>query len=364
MENGIDNLKLETGDENMSKSGNILRRNKTIYYLCKSLKHINDKKYIEEFLGQEGDPLLWKFHTYGNKNFTKIIYIVTENGNGWGFFAEFRAMLTKLKFANRYGMIPYMRWGKGFLYYEPEPVNGTLNAYEYFFDQPSIKSIGEVNESRMVMESKPSQAHMIEVEYKNELYDMSREYLDDMADMYAKYVHLNKDMDIKIENEIKNLFGEKKTLGVHFRGTDFHMGYKNHPIAVSIEQEIKYAKQALENGFEQIFLATDEMEAINKFKVELGDKVVFFDDVYRGNSEVSVAFSQDSRNLHRYRLGYEVLRDMYTLSRCSGLIAGLSQVVNCARIVKKSKNENYEYLNIINNGISSKAKSFSQRDTK
>ena len=59
---------------------------------------------------------------------------------------------------------------------------------------------------------------------------------------------------------------------------------------------------------------------------------------------------------HHYRLGYEVLRDMYALAACDGLVAGLSQVVNCARIVKESSGEEYDTLCIINNGINVKRK--------
>lgn len=54
---------------------------------------------------------------------------------------------------------------------------------------------------------------------------------------------------------------------------------------------------------------------------------------------------------HKYLLGLEVVRDMYALSYCNGLIAGLSQVSICSRIVKKSRKEEYEYLKIIDHGL-------------
>ena len=58
--------------------------------------------------------------------------------------------------------------------------------------------------------------------------------------------------------------------------------------------------------------------------------------------------------------GYEVLRDMYALAFCDGLVAGLSQVVNCARIVKESSGEEYDTLCIINNGINISGKQFTK----
>ena len=59
-------------------------------------------------------------------------------------------------------------------------------------------------------------------------------------------------------------------------------------------------------------------------------------------------------------MGYEVLRDMYALAACDGLVAGLSQVVNCARIVKESSGEEYDTLCIINNGINISGKQFTK----
>ena len=326
------------------------------------LKHVNDKAYIEDFLGQENDPLLWKFRTYGDANYKKALYVIPENGNGWGFFAELRVLLVKLHFADRYGLVPYLQWGKNFSYSETEAVNGTYNAYEYYFNQPFITSKEEVYASRLVTIAKASHASFIDAEYKNEKYDVSEEYLNDMATTYAKYIRLNDTVQKKTRTEIEKLLGDKKTLGVHFRGTDFHIGFKNHPIEVQLSQEIEQAKKGMEKGFEQIFLATDEIKAINEFEKAFGDKLVYFEDVYRGASNESIAFSNDSRALHKYRLGYEVLRDVLTLAKCQGLIAGLSNVGNFTRIIKKSYNENYEYLDIINNGINKAGIKFSQRN--
>ena len=50
-------------------------------------------------------------------------------------------------------------------------------------------------------------------------------------------------------------------------------------------------------------------------------------------------------------LGVEVLRDMYSMAECDGLVAGLSQVSYAARIQKKSMGSEYEDLVILNKGI-------------
>ena len=163
----------------------------------------------------------------------------------------------------------------------------------------------------------------------------------------------------KMQKEIKEIIGNKKTLAVHYRGTDFKMNYDNHPICVTIEQELEMIRTAMKNdGFEQIFLATDDMSAINAFEAELAGQVVFYHDVLRGNDTTSVAFSKSNRKEHHYLLAYEVLRDMLTLSACEGLIAGVSQVSICARIAKASRGEAYQFLQIIDNGKNYNHKKF------
>ena len=58
-----------------------------------------------------------------------------------------------------------------------------------------------------------------------------------------------------------------------------------------------------------------------------------------------------NKEYSKYRKGLEVLRDVYTLASCGGLVAGLSHVSILARIVKYSFDKKYSYQNILSNGI-------------
>ena len=264
-------------------------------------------------------------------------------------------------FAERFGLTPYIEWGSAFLYTEKQLVNGTHNAFEYYFKQPNGMTKQDVLESSYVTESKSAQGVIIEREFKRDTYEMTAEYQSKLAEMYRKYIRLNEKTEKMIQNDLKDIFDNSKVLGVHFRGTDYKAGYQNHPVAVQIEQTITQVKKSLEkNIFQKIFLATDEKNAVERFEKEFPGKVFYFQDVYRGEGNTSVAFSQSDRPNHHYRLGYEVLRDMYALAACDGLVAGLSQVVNCARIVKESSGEEYDTLCIINNGINISGKQFTK----
>lgn len=341
----------------MKRITDMLKKNIRLHFLVKALKHINDKKYLDFFINRENLPLLLEFETRGQDGAEDRIYLIEEVGNGYGFFAEFHTMLQKLIFAERFQLKPYVYWGKDFLYYENDRLD-TSNAYEYLFEAINGDLGDTIATAALITKAKMGQAGWIEESYHRG-YDLSPEYLEKAAEVYKRYIRLKPDVSEKMQGEISALLGEKRTLAVHYRGTDFKMNYDDHPVCVMIEQEFALVKEAMEQeGFEQIFLATDDRTAIEAFKTEFSDKVIFYEDVMRSDDTVSVAFSESSRMGHHYLLAYEVLRDMLTLSVCDGLIAGVSQVSICARIAKASGGEQYRFLRIIDNGKNSNSVKF------
>ena len=131
---------------------------------------------------------------------------------------------------------------------------------------------------------------------------------------------------------------------------------------MTAEEEIEAAKKIFnEKGYELIFLATDEEEAVAKFKETFGDKLRFFEDVKRGSEkDDSVAFSATEPG-SRYRLGYEVIRDQYFLTRAEGLVCGISNLTVAARVLKKAwYDTGYEDLVVIEHGFNKNDNSFSK----
>lgn len=341
---------------------NKLKTNRKIHYIGKFFKHIGNKKYVDFYLNMETNPRLLLFEKNGMKNQDKAIYVITENGNGWGYFAEFRAMLCKLLYADRMGFYPYIYWGNSFLYVDENKKNEIPNAFEYFFRQLNGITLEEVQESYMVAYSKSAEAVMIEREFrKEESYAISDDLLRQLGKIYNKYISLNLEVEKKLKEEYCALLGQGKILGVHFRGTDYKKGYDIHPVFVQVQDVIDVVSGLFVKGeYEKIFLATDESVAVEEFEKKFGkDKVFFYQDTFRGNTDISVAFSKSEREFHKYKLGYEVIRDMWTLAQCDGLVSGLSQVSSCARIVKESQGKQYIDLKIIDRGINHNNNKFS-----
>lgn len=291
--------------------------------------------------------------SYGNEQNSDTVFFIDMEESHSGFFAEHNRVLALLYFADKYDMKPVVKHHEGYCYAEKHPVNGTTNPFEYYFEQPAGIGLKELKTYKRVFRSRKENSYEV-----NKLcedpngYTRSEQYLNEMARITAKYIRLNSIVKEKMDREMGALLGNAKALAVHIRGTDFKQNFNGHPVSVGTDEYLETTVQVFEKGaYEKVFLATDDSEAIEKYRKQFGDKLVFYQDVVRSDGDDTVMHSEVQRENHHYLLGYEVLRDMYTLAACDGLIAGLSQVSYAARIQKKSVGKEYGDLVILDKGI-------------
>ncbi len=290
---------------------------------------------------------------FGEGDSEECIYFIDMEESRSGFFADHNRLLAFLYFADCFGMKPVVRYHPNYCYAEKHPVNNTSNPFEYYFKQPSEFSVEETLKLKRVFRSRKENSYFAGAlnEDRNG-YLRSEEYINEMGRITARYIELNDIVKKEIQVCIQELLGERKTLAVHVRGTDFKRNYNGHPITIKTGEYLEQALLLMKQGkYEQVFLATDTCEATWLFEEAFGEKVVCYREVTRSDGIETVMNSKAERENHHYLLGLEVLRDMYTLAACSGLIAGLSQVSIAARIQKKSYNQEYEDLVILNRGI-------------
>ena len=81
------------------------------------------------------------------------------------------------------------------------------------------------------------------------------------------------------------------------------------------------------------------------------NKVIYYKDCLRSSNGITVTLLDDDRKNKGFLKGYEVYRDMFTLASCDGLVCGNSQVNIAARIEKKSRGVEFNYIKIIDKGI-------------
>lgn len=341
----------------------ILKRSKNLVLFNRFRIHRNEADFCHMVLDGYKNADFLELHTYGREYEGMTIYLVDEKGSGMGFFAELGVTLIKLYFADERGFVPYVSWGKNYLYYEPDGVEGEKNAFLYYFNP--VSEIKNIEHACHVVNSEDSHYAQVKNLYSAVSYDVSEDYINAMARMLKKYIQYNEKTKKYLAEEYGRLLGDKKTIAVHYRGTDFNKGYNNHPIPVQVEQEIEKVKELLQHkNYEQIFLATDENAVVERFQREFGERVKVYEDTFRDDgSGESIAFSHSEREKHHYKLGLEVLRDQYTLTHCEGIVCGYSNITFIARVMRRAWFEKeWEDYCLINNGLYHNKNSFSESD--
>lgn len=256
--------------------------------------------------------------------------------------------------ADQLNAVPVVNLGTDSAYYDPEMDNVTRNVFEYYFEPVSEIPYLDVDSCKNVLRCHDQQVNFFEGTW---LYEINQSRIDKLAEIYKKHIRLNKYTDEYIKDNISKSLCGKKTLGVHVRGTDYNIGFSNHPIAISPNEILESVVELFSTGkYEQVFLATDDVNALNLFKDAFAERLVFYSDTMRSDDIYGVHIKHIDRPLHYYKLGLEVLRDVYTLASCDGLICGLSHVSFAARYIKLAKEERFEEIKILDNGINHNSK--------
>ncbi len=331
-------------------------------YLVIGLANMHNTNFRNTVIALATKPGVFYFEEYGNLNPDKNICIMGMDDNyitQGGLLSELRNLLVRFAMAEHFGFVPVVEFRHS-LYTEDEPMNGTTNAFEYYFNQPTEISLQDAWSSKYVYISRGMDA--LHFENLSQDYDISEPQIKRMGELYFKYIYLNDNTREFITNQIKELNNSKNTLGVQIRGGDFNALYEGHPIPIRIEQYITQIDKLIkQNGYEKIFVATDDSGALKSLQDRYGDKICFFKDTERTDDTIGIHTKNYYKKSNRYRMGLEVLRDMFTLVSCRGLVACHSGVSIFARIVKSTEENGYDDLIILDNGICHNGRKYPQR---
>ena len=282
----------------------------------------------------------------------QTIYYIAVGGEVSGFFAILRTALDYCCYADEHGFFPYIVYNNS-LYFEKSFFMGTNNTFEYYYEQPAkfpLRASKRLN----FIKAKGKDLDEIELKYnlKPFSYIVEEGYIEKMADIYKKYIHLNAMTERKIQQCIAKILRGKRTLGVHIRGTDFYKEFNNHPVPVTVDEYIQAINNEIEKKcYEQVFVATDDMRCLKELKRKIGVPLVYYKNTMRASGNKSVACERSERKNNNYLLGFEVLRDVYTIAAADGFIGCLSQVDIFVQIIKKSRGQVFDSMRIIDKGI-------------
>lgn len=348
----------------MEKLHNKVKNNQIIYCLARTLKNLRDPDLYAILQGYyENSDLFQTLLVKHEKNCSsqELIYNISlgiESETYMGLCGMLRVILEYLSVAEKFNFIPVVNIGNKSLYYDSGMDDKTLNVFEYYFKPISDISCKALKECHGIVNCRYSHMHLglnDETLFGSSLYTVSEDTIAQWANTYKKYIKLNDEVNEHIHSDLLGVLCDKQTIGVHFRGTDFNVGFKNHPKVGSITDYIDKVKKFMKSHrYDQMFLATDDINALKIFENEFGNHMVYYKDTFRSDGRRGLQTLKDTRDLHKFKLGYEVLRDVYTLAQCNSLIAGPSYVSFAARYIKRSMDSNYENIDILNNGIYSR----------
>ena len=340
----------------LSKIKALVKKNDSLYVLYKCLKNLSDAEYITLVRGYYdscyyNDASVLVRH-YGNKEPNKLV-VGIYNDFDWGLCAMLFNALSCLDCVDTVNAIPTILWSKHTLYYEASLENETNNVFEYFFKPLSDIKYDSIFQYRNVLELFGSHSFCRDKDYENIRWFYSNYILNRFAYLYKKYIQLNDRTSDYMTSQIINLFGNfTRIIGVHVRGTDYGIGFKNHPIKIQPVEHAQKVKELLATGkYDKVFLATDDLSAIELFEHEFSDNLIYYKDTFRTGNDMGPHSTPSDRPLHHYKLGLEVLRDIYTLANCCVLICGVSNVSFSSRYVNLALGKRFDDVIVLDNGI-------------
>ena len=313
---------------------------------------ITNKEYRHRLVRTMTHPACHLVDSPGGANPENMYYYIHDN-DSYGFFALWRFAMTSLDFADEMGLTPFISWMGQPLYSEKDPINGTRDPFLYFFKQPAGIDFAKLKKCKKVIRAKHSgnrTKYPIFSDY--DLYDDQRRF-NRLVYLQRKYMQYNEATSKRLDSDFKSITNGFPFIGVHIRGTDYKLELINHPASITTEEYISETEKAVEKtGIRKIFLATDDEMTLSLFRNRFGEQCITYADAQRSSSKVGVHFLESTREHHRYLLGYEVLRDVYTLSRADSFIGGVSNVSLAARVFAEATGNNFRECRVLYHGIS------------
>lgn len=310
--------------------------------------------------------------SFGEKNPDKVFYVIRPYyflerneliSNVSNLLVHYYRNLQHLSWAIEHGWIPVVDWENygPFPHGEDYPINGTLNKWEYYWNQPSNYSLEEVYQSKNVIlsvQNTRDTEYMPSAFFKNPLQKQAEDYVR-RCPKYDQLITLNNYTSEYVNEKQLMLFpDEARILGVSIRGTSYgvessHTETSGHPIQPSVGKLIESIKIAMDEwNMDYIFIACELDTVINHIKETFGEKVLVLPRLRYSTSPKRGDVEKGLDPLYlpgrKYQTNLDYVTEMVLLSRCNSLLAAMSSGVRCALIWNKNQ---YENIKIFENGL-------------
>lgn len=277
-------------------------------------KYFNCKSRFEEYKKRE------RKLSYGNDNLDKTFYVISFDYDTQGLFAIVKSVLSHVMYAVDKGWIPVVDLKN----YNCQYKKDGENAWEQFFEQPCGYTLGDISTSKNIIRSYYGMYPYNKYDFYVDVLDRSEECRR-LADIYKKYIKPQPQVLEYMKKTMQDLHIDEKTLGVLCRGTDYlRRKPKFHPRQPEPKDVIDNANEILlHNGYESIFVATEDEVVLDMFKKEFGDKLKYIDQPRLILNDSEQYLSEiETQNETRRKMALDYYTALFILSQCPAILAG------------------------------------------
>ncbi|MFI3177786.1 MAG: hypothetical protein R3Y67_09920 [Eubacteriales bacterium] len=308
-------------------------------------------EYIVKLL--ERDSTCEQQRMYGVLHPTKKFYIIRNFRTNSGLMGIHNIVLSHIIYAINNGYIPVVDMKNYASMYHEESELGSVNTWEYYFEQPMHYTLEEAYKSFYVTLCKEGKQPM---PFGQNQFDNKQDiaFCNSIMSQYMDFNASTKQILSDELSKLKNFAQNGKILGVCCRGSDYAtLKPKYHHIPTTAEESIELVKEKLEkwDGYKYVYLATEDETILEKFKTAFCDSGnLYYVECKRFPSDTGNRLLADiefERENDKYLRGLEYLKTLHLLSKCDSAI--LPQIGGTLAALRMNNNQ-YEHTILLDKG--------------
>lgn len=276
----------------------------------------------------------------GDEEPEKNFLVIRPFGETQGLLSTYFYVLNYIKWAREKNYIPFIDFEtKRCQYYTGRNINGSSNAWEYYFEQPENLTKEEVYKKKNILLS----GWNLGKKYKVQQIPKTVEAMQscDIKYLASSQINIKPYIYEIVEEKYNKMFGGR-VLGVFMRGTDYvKLKPKGHAVQPTInEMMLKIEEYIGKYDIQKIFVVTEDYSYYRILKDTYPDKVFSSDDYfikgYDSKDYIEAYFENDP-----YERGVNYLVRVLLLNKCDYLIAGITNgsLVSCCLRKQDFKDE-------------------------
>ncbi|MDR3347845.1 MAG: hypothetical protein LBN32_04450 [Helicobacteraceae bacterium] len=240
-------------------------------------------------------------------------------------------------------------------YNQDFPINGTTNAWEYYFKQPLDYTLDEVYNSQNVIVGS-GQYFYANVPYSEVTFWKNERNISKLANVISENIRFNDTTMNYCKEQYNAIIGDKSNvLCVSARSPKYGTSMLGHPLQPTSDELFTKVKEYFERwNMEWIFLSTDCADYINMFKEHFKDKILHIDFSKKMFFDINtyayindIGESRQPREVSTYQNTISYISQIWIASKCDSIVCSIA---NGSAAALEFNNNRYKHKYIFDFG--------------